>query len=52
MQVTQSAKEAQSGHTHCDDVEEVVVTQSVQNWGDRLLGNRQAESFHAATDVH
>lgn len=50
--MTQSAKKAQNRHTHCDDVEEVIVAQSVQNRGDCLLGDGQAESLHAATDIH
>lgn len=51
-QMTQSAKKAQSRHTHRDDVEEVIIAQGVQYRGDCLLGDGQAESFHAPADVH
>lgn len=52
MQMTQSANKALSGCTHRDNVEEVIVTQSVENRGDCLLSDGQAQPFHAATDVH
>lgn len=38
--------------THRDDVEEVVISQRVQDGGDGLSGDGQPEALHAAAHVH
>lgn len=38
--------------THCDDVEEVIVSQRVQDGRDGLPGNGEPKALHAAADVY
>lgn len=50
--VTTHARKMGMGKSHCNDVEEVVISQCVQYGGDGLSGDGQPETFHAAADIH